>query len=164
MNATLAENARSESRWLKGRQYGRNFVSVMPTSRYGPGDNFDLTGSHVMPVPIGPVSRRAGPGREGRDGVDLHREGPQHPRAGGDGSRRCPSRRAWLFERTKPDGTLLKILDVSRLTALGWRARIELDAGIVITYQWLLEHRDEARLGAGTLATLGPTRACSSNF
>ena len=45
------------------------------------------------------------------------------------------------FDPTKPDGTPLKLLDVSRLTTLGWKARIPLKAGIRRTYEWFLEGR-----------------------
>ncbi|WP_372922183.1 GDP-L-fucose synthase family protein [Roseovarius sp.] len=46
---------------------------------------------------------------------------------------------------TKPDGTPRKLMDVSRLTAMGWRARIGLEEGIVDTYRWFLEHQDDFR-------------------
>ncbi|MFZ5564971.1 MAG: GDP-L-fucose synthase family protein [Thermodesulfobacteriota bacterium] len=44
------------------------------------------------------------------------------------------------FDTAKPDGTLQKLLDVSRMTALGWRAKIPLKAGLQDTYQWCLDH------------------------
>lgn len=50
------------------------------------------------------------------------------------------------FDRTKPDGTPRKLLDVSRLTALGWTAKIGLREGIERTYSWFKEHHGEARL------------------
>ena len=50
------------------------------------------------------------------------------------------------FDTTKPDGTPRKLLDVSRLTALGWRPRIRLRQGIERTYAWFVEHFAEARL------------------
>jgi len=45
-----------------------------------------------------------------------------------------------LFDSTKPDGTPRKLLDVSRIHSLGWRARIPLPEGIRQTYAWYLEH------------------------
>lgn len=51
-----------------------------------------------------------------------------------------------VFDRTKPDGTPRKLLDVSRLTAFGWRAKIGLREGIERTYAWFREHQAEARL------------------
>jgi GDP-L-fucose synthase len=50
------------------------------------------------------------------------------------------------FDSTKPDGTPRKLLDVSRLTTLGWQARISLEDGIGRTYAWFKEHFAEARL------------------
>lgn len=51
-----------------------------------------------------------------------------------------------VFDPSRPDGTPRKLLDVSRLRALGWAPRIPLDDGIDSTYRWFLEHRAEARL------------------
>jgi GDP-L-fucose synthase len=50
------------------------------------------------------------------------------------------------FDTTKPDGTPRKLLDVSRLSGLGWQAKIPLKAGIERTYSWFKEHSTEARL------------------
>ncbi|HQZ38584.1 MAG TPA: GDP-L-fucose synthase [Vicinamibacterales bacterium] len=50
-----------------------------------------------------------------------------------------------VFDATKPDGAPRKLLDVSRLHALGWRHRIGLDEGIARTYEWFLEHQADAR-------------------
>ncbi len=51
-----------------------------------------------------------------------------------------------IFDTSKPDGTPRKLLDVTRLTELGWRAKIPLRAGIESTYTWFAEHSPEARL------------------
>jgi len=50
-----------------------------------------------------------------------------------------------VFDSSKPDGTPRKLLDVSRLTALGWQARIPFREGIASTYQWFLQHGDDLR-------------------
>jgi GDP-L-fucose synthase len=50
-----------------------------------------------------------------------------------------------VFDASKPDGTPRKLVDVARLDALGFRARIELEAGLRATYQWFLEHASELR-------------------
>jgi GDP-L-fucose synthase len=50
-------------------------------------------------------------------------------------------RGALRFDPTRPDGTPRKLLDVSRMTALGWRARIGLRDGIEATYRWFLENQ-----------------------
>lgn len=47
---------------------------------------------------------------------------------------------------SKPDGTIRKLMDVSRLAKMGWRAQINLEQGIRETYQWYLDNRDAARL------------------
>jgi nucleoside-diphosphate-sugar epimerase len=52
---------------------------------------------------------------------------------------------ALRFDPGKPDGTPRKLLDVSRMTALGWRARISLAEGIAQTYAWFLEHPADLR-------------------
>ena len=49
------------------------------------------------------------------------------------------------FDVTKPDGVPRKLLDTSRLTALGWQPKIRLDAGLISTYQWFLTHLDGMR-------------------
>lgn len=49
------------------------------------------------------------------------------------------------FDASKPDGTMRKLMDVSRLTSLGWRARIGLEAGIASTYGWFLDNYDTLR-------------------
>jgi nucleoside-diphosphate-sugar epimerase len=46
---------------------------------------------------------------------------------------------------SKPDGTMRKLMDVSRLADMGWRARIDLERGIAETYQWFLDHQSVLR-------------------
>ena len=55
-----------------------------------------------------------------------HRRRPQHPRARRDRPRRCVPRGELIFDTSKPDGTPRKLLDVSRINALGWKASIGL--------------------------------------
>jgi GDP-L-fucose synthase len=50
-----------------------------------------------------------------------------------------------VYDRSKPDGTPRKLLDVSRLHALGWRHRTSLGEGIESTYDWFLQHHQQAR-------------------
>ncbi|EAQ25822.1 GDP-L-fucose synthase [Roseovarius sp. 217] len=50
-----------------------------------------------------------------------------------------------VTDPSKPDGTLRKLMDVSRLAQMGWRARIGLEAGLTDTYQWFLEHQGDFR-------------------
>lgn len=49
------------------------------------------------------------------------------------------------FDASKPDGTMRKLMDSSRLDAMGWKARIGLEQGIAETYQWFLDHHAELR-------------------
>ena len=52
----------------------------------------------------------------------------------------------WIgFDPSKPDGTMRKLMDVSRLSAMGWSARIGLEDGIADAYSWYLAHRGELR-------------------
>ncbi|MFT3851905.1 MAG: GDP-L-fucose synthase [Ilumatobacteraceae bacterium] len=155
-------------------QYGCNFISAMPTNLYGPGDNFDLTSSHVLPA----LMRKFHEAKlDGRDEVEIwgtgsamreflhvddladacvflmdHYEGATHVNVGtGEdlsiralaelvGSVVHPDARL-RFDTSKPDGTPRKLLDVSRLHALGWHHRIELADGLRSTYDWFLANR-----------------------
>jgi GDP-L-fucose synthase len=158
------------------RQYGTDFISAMPTNLYGPGDNFDLTSSHVLPAMMrkfheaklagdAPVTLWGSgtPKREFLHVDDLADACVfvlERVRAGmvpgdliniGCGEDLSIADLAVLVQRTvghhgridwdrsKPDGTPRKLQDVSRLTALGWKARISLADGLASTYRWFLE-------------------------
>jgi GDP-L-fucose synthase len=56
------------------------------------------------------------------------------------------------FDASKPDGTPRKLLDVAKLTQLGWTATTPLEDGLKLSYRWFLEHQQEAR-GVGRQAT-----------
>lgn len=160
------------------RQYGCDFISAMPTNLYGPNDNFDLTGSHVLPA----LMRRMHIAKtEGRPSLEIwgtgtpRREflhvddcadavvfllkvysGEQHVNVGTgtDVSIRELAEMIaeiigfegeFLFDTTKPDGTPRKLMDGSRLAALGWKPRYGLAEGIRETYAWFLDHVDVLR-------------------
>lgn len=160
------------------RQYGFNAIAVMPTNLYGPGDNFDLQSSHVLPALIRKFhdARLRGdaevtvwgsgiPRREFLHVDDLadaclflmlqYEHGdPVNIGWGEDISirelalliREVVGTRAELrFDPSKPDGTPRKLLDISRLRALGWSPKIRLRDGVVSTYRWLLEHQQDYR-------------------
>jgi GDP-L-fucose synthase len=145
----------------------------MPTNLYGPGDNFDLQSSHVLPAMIrkfheakvGGASEVVlwGTGTPRREFLyvdDLadaclfamrNHEDEQflNVGTGEDLSIRdlaelvaqvtgFTGRVVW--DSDKPDGTPRKLLDVSRLQALGWQAKTNLPEGVRLTYQWFLEH------------------------
>ncbi len=155
------------------KQYGFNGISLMPTNLYGPGDNFDLTSSHVLAAllrkfhearltsaPNVTVWGTGKPRREFLHVDDLadaalflmqHYEG-ESPVNVGVGEDISISELAMLirdivgytgdivYDTAKPDGTPRKLLDVSRLHALGWQARIGLREGIAATYTWYCTH------------------------
>ncbi len=153
------------------QQYGRDFISAMPTNLYGPGDNFDLNNSHVLPALLRKVHEAKlrgdrevvvwGTGTplreflhvddlasacrfllENYSGAELINVG-----YGEDVTIRALAETicevvgftgALTFDTTKPDGTPRKLMDSSRLRALGWRPAIALREGIRSTYEWYL--------------------------
>jgi GDP-L-fucose synthase len=156
------------------RQYGFDAISVMPTNLYGPGDNFDLQSSHVLPAMIrrfheaklrGDKSLAIwGTGTPRREfmHVDDMAEATVHVMRKysepthiniGVGHDLTILELAYLVagivgfrgeiltDPSKPDGTPRKLMDVSRLTALGWRPRVELAQGVEATYRWFVENR-----------------------
>jgi GDP-L-fucose synthase len=159
------------------RQYGTRFISAMPTNLYGPGDNFDLQSSHVLPALLRKFhdARESGapevvvwgsgtPRREFLHVDDLadacvflmrRHEGSDivNVGMGQDISIRELAETIrdvvgytgeLVFDATKPDGTPRKLLDVSRMDGLGWKASIGLREGIEQTYEWYLQHAGPA--------------------
>jgi GDP-L-fucose synthase len=155
------------------REYQFNAISLMPTNLYGPGDNFSLENSHVLPAMLRKFhdakvrgSARVtlwGTGTPRREFLhvdDLAQAclflmaGYDSPEiinvgAGKDISiAELASLVATIvgysgaveFDTSRPDGTPRKLLDVSRLTQLGWRAKIGLTDGIRQTYEWYLQN------------------------
>lgn len=166
------------------RQYGSNFISAMPTNLYGPNDNFDLDGGHVLPVLMHRFheAKLAGvtelevwgtgsPKREFLHVDDLadaclflmdHYDGDQHVNVGtgedlairdlAEMVRDIVHPGAELvWDTTKPDGSPRKLLDVSKLHALGWRHSIALRDGIESTYRWFLEQDPATLRGAAPM-------------
>jgi GDP-L-fucose synthase len=172
------------------RQYGTQFVAVMPTNLYGPGDNFHPLNSHVLPAlirrfheaKIDPSQTSVsvwGTGKPMRellyvddmadgcvyimqlDQETLAKELLNYPKpcfvnlgTGVDVTIRELAQTVkevvgftgeLLFDTSKPDGTMRKLLDVSRAKALGWQAKIPLREGIARTYQWFLDHQESFR-------------------
>lgn len=159
-------------------QYGCDFISAMPCNLYGPGDNFSLEHSHVLPALIrkmhearlrGDTSLRlwgtGTPLREFLHADDLAEACvlllERYSQAGhinvGSGEELSVRQLAELvaqtvgftgrleFDPSMPDGTPRKLMDVSRIRALGWRPRIALADGIRGAYAWYLAHAAEAR-------------------
>ena len=153
------------------RQHGADFISAMPTNLYGPGDNYDLSSSHVLPA----LLRKAHEARlAGADSFEIWGTGTPRrefmhvddladacvfllkaysapePINIGSGSDIAIGDLAELVahtvgfagtvtrDATKPDGTPRKLMDSSRLNALGWAPRIGLEAGIADAYRHFL--------------------------
>ena len=158
-------------------QYSCDFISVMPTNLYGPGDNYHPEYSHVVAALIrrfheAKLARTPdvvvwGTGTPRREFlyVDDMADACVHlmktySAAGmvniGVGEDITIAEFARLvadavgyagmirFDTTRPDGTPQKLLDVSRLTALGWRARTSLKDGIKLAYQAYLSETKQA--------------------
>ena len=155
------------------RQYGANFISVMPTNLYGPNDNFDIQNAHVLAALIRKFheAKVAGqkevvvwgtgsPRREFLYVDDLadaciflmnnYNNSPEiiNIGVGKDISIRelalmvkeiVDYNGEIVFDTSKPDGTPRKLLDVSKLSSLGWQAKTGLREGIKRTYQWYVE-------------------------
>lgn len=153
------------------KQYGKDFVSLMPTNLYGPFDNFDLHTSHVLPAMI----RKFHEAKQNNKSVQLWGTGspmreflhvddmaqavlyavknilPEHLYNVGTGTDVTIKQLAEtiqtiightgniVWDTNKPDGTPRKLLDVSKLNALGWKAEIGLEQGIKKTYEWYCE-------------------------
>ncbi len=170
----IAKIAALELGKMQRRQYGTDVVSLMPTNLYGPGDNYDLESSHVLPALLrkiheakinnSPTIEIWGSGRPRREFLHVDDladatihvtrwySGEEHLNAGTgkDISIRELAELigevvGWdgkfVLDDSMPDGTPRKLLDVSRLRALGWEPSIELTKGIEHTYQsFLNEH------------------------
>lgn len=160
------------------KQYGKKFMSLMPTNLYGANDNFDLETSHVLPAMIrkfhdaknnnhSPV-KLWGTGTAKREFLlvddlaeavvfalenDLE-ESLYNIGTGTDISikelaeviQRIVGHTGEIeWDKTKPDGTPRKLMDVSKLKQEGWQSKTDLKEGIEKTYEWFLNHQDDYR-------------------
>lgn len=160
------------------RQYGFDAISAMPTNLYGPGDNFSLENSHVLPALI----RRFHEARERGDrevviwGTGTPRReflyvddlaeaavflmenysGEQLVNVGcGEDltirelaelvAETVGFQGRLVFDSSKPDGTPRKLLDVSRIRAIGWKPATSLPKGIRLTYDWFAVNQASLR-------------------
>jgi GDP-L-fucose synthase len=155
------------------RQYGCDYVSVMPTNLYGPGDRYDAEEGHVVAALIMKIhaAKKANrstvelwgsgtPRREflftedladacifvmknysdeiflnvgtGRDMTILELAEGIARVIGWTGT--------FTFDKSKPDGMPRKVMDVSRLSALGWNARTDFETGMKAAYRWYVEN------------------------
>lgn len=164
------------------KQYGCNFISVMPTNLYGPNDKFDLKNSHVLPALLrkfheakinkNPSVEIWGTGKAKREFMhvddmadacihimnsieakDLYESGVSHINIGtGEDvsiqelaeiiSKVVDFDGQIIYNTSQPDGTPRKLLNVERLTKLGFSAKIKLEEGIRSTYDWYLNQQN----------------------
>jgi GDP-L-fucose synthase len=154
------------------KEYGRKWISLMPTNLYGPRDNFDLAASHVLPAFIRRFVEAAETGAEKvilwGSGTPLREflhvddlanavvtaaenyNSGMHLNVGTgedlsikDLAEKVAAAAGFggqiEWDSSKPDGTPQKVLDVSRINALGWKPAITLEAGIASTIAWYKE-------------------------
>ena len=158
------------------RQYGTDYLAVMPTNLYGIHDNFDLSSSHVLPALIRKFHEAK---VSGLDHVEVWGTGQPkreflyvddladaciylmqnyHAKDIGEfvnigtGVDITIAELADLikvivgyqgeviFNKEKPDGTPRKLLDVSKMSSLGWNSKVRLEEGIRTTYEWYKSH------------------------
>ncbi len=159
------------------KQYGFCGISLMPTNLYGPGDNFDLQTSHVLPALLRKFHDATvrnlnqvvvwGSGRPRREFLHVddladaslflmrHYDEAEPINVGTGVDLTIRELAAMIagmtgfngelhFDETKPDGTPRKLLDISRLDATGWKARITLRKGLQDTYDWYTQRHYRA--------------------
>lgn len=168
------------------KQFGKDYISLMPTNLYGPYDNFDLNTSHVLPAMIrkfheakeqltvdgrsAKADRHStvtlwGSGTPMREFLfvedladavvfSLENKFQDNLYNVGTGVDLTIKELAELIQKTvghtgeiiwdssKPDGTPRKLMDVSKMEAAGWKAKVRLEEGIKRTYQWFLENQE----------------------
>jgi GDP-L-fucose synthase len=183
----LAKIAGIEMCWSFNRQYGTSYLAAMPTNMYGPGDNYDLTTSHVIPALIRKIAEAKesgspevvvwGTGNVRREflysddladacaflmNLDEDRFQPLvrssdiaplvNVGVGEDVTIRGLAEDICdvvgyhgrlTFDTTKPDGTPRKLLDVSKIHRLGWKASTDLRSGLRRAYADFKAHRPE---------------------
>ena len=164
------------------RQYGCNFISAMPTNLYGPGDNFDLNNSHVIPAllrkfheakinnsPSVEVWGTGTPKREflyvddladacilllkNLEASELEKNGITHINVGSGIDQTIQEladtirdvvgfEGQVIFDKTKPNGTPEKLLDITVLSNMGWKPTKSLKDGLEKTSSWIKEQAE----------------------
>ena len=180
----IAKIAGIEMCWSYNRQYGTRYLCAMPTNLYGPGDNYDLQTSHVLPAlirkfheaklrnePTVTVWGTGTPRRELLHSDDMadaaihllelpddrlsERLSDKRPPLVNVGCgedltiaelaervRQAVGARAGIvYDRSKPDGTPQKLLDIGLLRSLGWKPRIPMSQGLLATYEAFLSQQ-----------------------
>jgi GDP-L-fucose synthase len=180
----LAKIAGIEMCWSYNRQYGTKWLAVMPTNMYGPGDNYDLNNSHVLPALIRKMHEAKlsgasevvlwGSGKPKREFlyVDDMANALAYLAALDDerynalvAPTQCPLinvgtgtdltirelaetvaavvgyKGKFVQDTSKPDGTMRKVMDVSKIHGLGWKAKTGLKEGIALTYKTFTQQK-----------------------
>jgi len=180
----LAKIAGVEMCWSYNRQHGARFLAVMPTNLYGPGDNYDLQNSHVLPALLRKIHEAKqrgerqvtlwGSGRPRREFLlsdDMAEAcvflmrlpdaefgrlvAPAQAPLINIGAGKDQSiaelaaliadvlgyRGEFVYDASKPDGMPRKLLDSSRIGALGWKPSVALREGIAVAYEDFLRQR-----------------------
>jgi GDP-L-fucose synthase len=155
------------------KQFGRRWISAMPTNLYGPGDNFDLETSHVLPAMIRkfddakskgePFVTLWGTGSARREFLHVDDlaaaclflldkydgDSPINVGTGVDFTIRELAEKiqnavgyqgSISWDTSKPDGTPQKLLDVSKISSLGWKHKVNFSDGLAETYAWYGSH------------------------
>jgi GDP-L-fucose synthase len=174
----LAKIAGIEMCWSYNRQYGTKWLAAMPTNLYGPGDNYDLSNSHVLPALIRKMHEAKltseeqvilwGSGTPKReflyvddlasalvflaalddaryDALVLPAQCPLINVGSGEDltirelaetiARVVGFHGKFVQDTSKPDGTMRKVMDVTKIRSLGWKPKFELNSGILLTYE-----------------------------
>jgi len=182
----LAKIAGIEMCWSYNRQYGTKWLAAMPTNLYGPGDNYDLNNSHVLPALIRKIHEAKvawvdevvlwGSGTPKREFLyvddlanalvflasldderyDVLVEPSRCPLINVGSGEDLTIRElaetiaevagyqgGFVQDTSKPDGTMRKIIDVSKIRDLGWSSGIDLSRGIALTYADYLERNPQ---------------------
>ena len=179
----VAKIAGIEMCWAYNRQYGTRYLAAMPTNLYGPGDNYDLAGSHVIPALLRKIHEAKVSGQREvvvwgtgtprreflysgdlaeaclflmnlkQDAFSLLVSDETNPPLINVGSGEDQTIRELAdlvakvveyggelkFDLSKPDGTPRKLLDISRLSSLGWQPKTSLREGLEKAYQEFLK-------------------------
>jgi len=166
------------------RQYGCDFVSVMPTNLFGPGDRYDAEGGHVVAALIMKIHAAKianaetvelwGTGTPRREflfsgdladacvfvmrnysGEMFLNVGTGHDMTILELAKAIAAVVGWhgsfTFNTSKPDGMPRKVMDVSRLRALGWSAPTDFATGMKVAYEWYVQNIASSAPGAKTV-------------
>jgi GDP-L-fucose synthase len=158
------------------RQYGCDFISVMPTNTYGPHDNYNLKTAHVLPALIHKFHLAKireektvtvwGTGKPRREVIysddiadaclflmeNYSQDGHINLGTGQDYSiseianmikQIVDYKGDIVFDTSKPDGTFRKMMDVSRISKMGWKPKFSIEIGLQLAYKWFVENYDQ---------------------